>query len=75
MRKVKITFLEEAEGVQSWMRLACSAIVLQCLFIINYQMVMRPDHSFDLASVLSLLTIALTGKVMQKAKEIPEIKA
>jgi len=61
-------FLKE-NGKASLMRLATLLIVLVALGIAIIQVVLNENHSFDYVAIGSLITLALTGKVVQKFRE------
>ena len=66
----KTGFFEEAPGQRSWMRLATSVIILNALMIMNYQVLISSDHSFNFAQVSFLILTALGGKIWQKSQEL-----
>lgn len=69
IKKATVGFFEEEDGVKSAVRLFTFMIILQALFTATYRVIVLPTHTFDMVGVSSLLTIALGGKVTQKAFE------
>ena len=57
---------KDDNGKTSLMRFATVLIVFTALFIANYQVVIREEHSFDVFMVASLLIIGLGAKLLQK---------
>jgi len=61
-------FLSE-KGKRSMMRVLVLAVVVVALFVVLFQVVKRPEHSFDYVGVSTLLAVAFGSKIIQKPFE------
>lgn len=69
MENQKTGFFEEAPGVQSITRVAFFMMILNALFIMDYQLV-TSEHHIDIAAFLSIVGAACGLKLWQKGQEI-----
>jgi len=51
------------------MRVLVLAVVVVALFVVLFQVVKRPEHSFDYVGVSTLLAVAFGSKIIQKPFE------